>query len=192
MEQLMAEQLSVPVGGVADATPVELAPAADLVERTENLLNHLPAPDEPLPGTIGRQELIFLDEIYKQGDANTVPAVEEWKPTAGPDRGLLTNAGERLTATVPQFSIAAMQQGDAQKIKSDGKKTGYYDLPEGASELNDLIEHKHMGFALANIFKACYRLGQKDGTDLLYDLNKIVYFAQERLIPYVKKHGRLP
>jgi hypothetical protein len=78
------------------------------------------------------------------------------------------------------------------KVASDGGKTSYYQLPEGATELNDLIEAKGMGFALGNIFKACYRMGEKDGADVLYDLNKIVFFAQERLIPYVKKHGRLP
>ena len=66
-------------------------------------------------------------------------------------------------------------------IKSDGGSTSYYELPGGATELNDLIEYKNMSFALGNIFKACYRLGEKDSADTLYDLNKIVYFAN-RLI----------
>ena len=78
------------------------------------------------------------------------------------------------------------------KVKSDGGSTSYYELPEGASELNDLIEHKAMGFALGNIFKACYRLGEKDGSDVLYDLRKIQFFVNERLIPYFEKNGRLP
>lgn len=78
------------------------------------------------------------------------------------------------------------------KTKSDGGSTSYYQIPEGATELNDLIEAKGMGFALGNIFKACYRLGEKEGTDLEYDIKKIVYFAQERLLPYVREHGRLP
>lgn len=78
------------------------------------------------------------------------------------------------------------------KVTSNGGSTSYYQLPEGAQELNDLIEHKGMGFALGNIFKACWRLGEKDGTDVEYDINKMIYFAQERLLPYVKKHGRLP
>lgn len=78
------------------------------------------------------------------------------------------------------------------KIVSDGSATGYYELPAGATQLNDLIEHKHMGFALGNVFKACYRLGEKEGNDLLYDLRKMKFFVEERLIPYVEKHGRLP
>src|SRR5690554_1266429 len=64
------------------------------------------------------------------------------------------------------------------RIKSDGGSTSYYDLPEGATTLNDLIEHKEMSFALGNIFKAAYRLGEKDGADELYDINKILYFAE--------------
>lgn len=72
------------------------------------------------------------------------------------------------------------------KISSDGGSTSYYNLPTGASELNDLIEHKKMSFALGNIFKACYRFGEKDAADMLYDLNKIKFFA-DRLINQIKK-----
>lgn len=63
-------------------------------------------------------------------------------------------------------------------IKSDGGSTSYYEIPEGAKELNDLIEHKNMSFALGNIFKACYRLGEKADVDVLYDINKIIFFAE--------------
>ncbi len=64
------------------------------------------------------------------------------------------------------------------KVTSDGGSTDYYKIPDGATDLIDLIEHKKMGFSLGNIFKACYRLGEKEGNDLLYDLNKIIYFAE--------------
>jgi hypothetical protein len=47
-------------------------------------------------------------------------------------------------------------------VTSDGGSTSYYELPPHATELNDLIEHKGMSFALGNIFKACYRFGEKD------------------------------
>ncbi|MBB5700700.1 hypothetical protein FHS76_000543 [Ochrobactrum daejeonense] len=63
-------------------------------------------------------------------------------------------------------------------ISSDGGSTSYYELPQGATELNDLIEHKAMSFALGNIFKACYRFGEKDAASRMYDLNKIIYFAE--------------
>ena len=63
-------------------------------------------------------------------------------------------------------------------VTSDGGSTSYYELPAGATELNDLIEHKGMSFALGNIFKACYRFGEKDAASRMYDLNKIIYFAE--------------
>ena len=64
------------------------------------------------------------------------------------------------------------------KIKSDGGSTDYYKIPAGATDLIDLIEHKKMPFSLGNIFKACYRLGEKKGVDAIYDLNKIIFFAE--------------
>ena len=66
-------------------------------------------------------------------------------------------------------------------VKSDGWSTSYYELPEGASELQDLIEHRGMNFSVGNIFKACYRLGRKDGATTLYDLNKIRWYAEREI-----------
>ena len=66
----------------------------------------------------------------------------------------------------------------------NGWSTNYYELPPGAEQLQDLIEYKNMNFAVANIFKAAYRLGEKGGTTELYDINKILWFAlreQKRL-----------
>lgn len=63
------------------------------------------------------------------------------------------------------------------KHKSDGGSSKYYDLPPEAKDLLDVIEYKKMSFALGNIFKACYRLNEKEGVDQNYDLNKIIFFA---------------
>lgn len=63
-------------------------------------------------------------------------------------------------------------------MTSEGGSTDYYRLPDGATELMDLIEHRRMSFALGNIFKACYRFGEKDTASRLYDINKIIYFAE--------------
>ena len=68
-----------------------------------------------------------------------------------------------------------------QPIASDGGSTDYYKLPEGAGDLLDLIDHKQMSFGVGNIFKACYRLGEKVGASREYDLRKIVFFAQREL-----------
>ena len=62
-----------------------------------------------------------------------------------------------------------------------GSTPSQYALPAGAKELQDLIEHRGMNFAVGNIFKACYRLGTKDGVSAEYDLNKIIFFAKREL-----------
>lgn len=64
---------------------------------------------------------------------------------------------------------------------SDGWDTNYYELPADAKEMQDLIEHRGMNFALGNIFKACYRMGRKDNTSREYDLNKIIWYATREL-----------
>lgn len=73
--------------------------------------------------------------------------------------------------------------------KSDGGSTSYYQFPYGFTDLQDLIEHKNMSFGRANIFKAAYRLGDKDDVSEEYDLRKIIWFAQRRLAELAaKKH----
>ena len=67
-------------------------------------------------------------------------------------------------------------------VKSDGWSTSYYELPPGAAELQDLIEYREMNFSVGNIFKACYRLGRKDGATTLYDLNKIKWYVEREII----------
>ena len=67
------------------------------------------------------------------------------------------------------------------KVVSDGGPSAYYDFPEGATTLNDLIEFKGMSFAQGNIFKAAFRLGNKEGISLEYDLKKIIYYADRML-----------
>ena len=66
-------------------------------------------------------------------------------------------------------------------IKSDGGSSDYYILPKHARDILDLIDHKNMRYPIANIFKACYRFGEKDGIDQRYDLNKMIFFAQREL-----------
>ena len=66
-------------------------------------------------------------------------------------------------------------------IKSDGGTTDYYTLPEHATELKHLISARGMSFARGNVFKACYRLGEKDGASIEYDLNKMLFFVQDMI-----------
>ena len=66
-----------------------------------------------------------------------------------------------------------------------GSTPEQYGLPEGATELQDLIEYREMNFAMGNIFKATYRWGNCGHSDRLRDINKIIWFAnreKERLL----------
>lgn len=62
-----------------------------------------------------------------------------------------------------------------------GSTPNQYALPEGAKEIQDLIEYREMNFSVGNIFKAVYRLGKKEGVTKEYDLNKIIFFAKREL-----------
>ena len=62
-----------------------------------------------------------------------------------------------------------------------GSTPSQYALPDGARELQDLIEYRKMNFALGNIFKACYRIGTCSHSDTIRDLNKIKWFVEKEL-----------
>ena len=64
------------------------------------------------------------------------------------------------------------------EVENAGGPNSKYDVPEGAKILQDLIEHKDMNFAVANIFKAAYRLGGEQDPDVVRDLDKIIFFAE--------------
>lgn len=70
---------------------------------------------------------------------------------------------------------------DKNSANNNGGSTDYYKLPSNAVDLQDLIEHKEMSFALGNIFKAVYRLGSQSHSSKERDLNKIIYFAEREL-----------
>lgn len=80
------------------------------------------------------------------------------------------------TITLGDPEPVSSGQVTSRKVKSDGGSTDYYKFPEYAKELNDAISYKEMSFARGNIFKACYRLGEKEGTDVLYDIRKMRLF----------------
>ena len=66
-------------------------------------------------------------------------------------------------------------------VQDGGGGKNYYDLPPGAEQLLDLIEHRNMNGNVKDIFKACYRLGQKEGTSEEYDLRKMVLYSLREL-----------
>lgn len=67
------------------------------------------------------------------------------------------------------------------KIKSDGSTAKYYELPSGAWELQQLIAHKNMNAQIGEIFRACYRYGEVEHSEMLRDAKKIMYYAQAEI-----------
>ena len=77
------------------------------------------------------------------------------------------------------MSVWKSNPQDRKKTSSDGGSTEYYKIPKHAEELRHLISHKAMSKSRGDIFKACYRLGEKDGVDVGYDLNKMKFFIED-------------
>lgn len=67
------------------------------------------------------------------------------------------------------------------KVASDGSTASYYELPDGCSELQDLISHKNMNAQMGEIFRACYRYGEVEHSEELRDIKKIIFYATAEL-----------
>jgi hypothetical protein len=66
-------------------------------------------------------------------------------------------------------------------MKSDGSTASYYELPEGATELQHLISYRGMNAQIGEIFRACYRYGLVDHSPMKRDIKKIIFYAQAEL-----------
>lgn len=61
---------------------------------------------------------------------------------------------------------------------SDGSTASYYELPQGATQLQDLISHRNMNSQDGEIFRAIYRKGLASHSDALRDARKVLFYAQ--------------
>lgn len=74
-------------------------------------------------------------------------------------------------------------------IVSDGSTASYYELPEGATELQHLISHRNMNAQIGEIFRACYRYGIVAHSPQVRDIKKIIFYAKAELERLEKTHG---
>lgn len=74
------------------------------------------------------------------------------------------------------------------KVKSDGSTASYYELPEGATELQDLISYKNMNAQMGEIFRASYRYGEVEHSEKLRDAKKIRFYINAE-IERLEKYG---
>lgn len=63
-------------------------------------------------------------------------------------------------------------------VTSDGSTASYYELPQGATQLQDLISHRNMNSQDGEIFRAIYRKGLASHSDALRDARKVLFYAQ--------------
>ena len=74
------------------------------------------------------------------------------------------------------------------KVKSDGSTASYYELPEGAKELQDLISYKNMNAQMGEIFRAAYRYGEVEHSEMIRDAKKIRFYIDAE-IERLEKYG---
>lgn len=74
------------------------------------------------------------------------------------------------------------------KVKSDGSTASYYELPQGATELQHLISYKDMNAQMGEIFRACYRYGEVAHSEMLRDAKKIRFYINAE-IERLEKYG---
>ena len=73
------------------------------------------------------------------------------------------------------------QQAKPVPTKSDGSTASYYELPEGSTELQHLISHRNMNAQIGEVFRACYRYGLVEHSEMLRDAKKIKFYAQAEI-----------
>tara|TARA_R110001583_G_scaffold27801_1_gene99122 strand:+ start:174 stop:623 length:450 start_codon:yes stop_codon:yes gene_type:complete len=78
---------------------------------------------------------------------------------------------------------AALRWEDTKKdlTASDGSTASYYELPEEARELQDLISHRNMNAQIGEIFRSCYRYGLALHSDQLRDAKKIKFYIDAEI-----------
>lgn len=64
------------------------------------------------------------------------------------------------------------------KEHSNGATASYYEIPAGATQLQDLISDRDMNAQIGEVFRSCYRYGRVSHSDKLRDAKKILFYAQ--------------
>jgi len=129
---------------------------------------------------------------YDVKGAMSEPSAEEIKAECGfREFGTLEpNTGPLVDGVVPSWGSFTLAEDiivdkhamGPDKIELPGGSTpSQYAIPKHATELQDLIEHRDMNFAVGNIFKACYRRGKCSHSDELRDARKNLWFAQREV-----------
>lgn len=86
---------------------------------------------------------------------------------------------ERAAAIINQ--TRTLQAAAKSMKKSDGSTASYYELPKLAYQLQDLISHRNMNAQMGEIFRACYRYGLVEHSEMMRDAKKIKFYAEAEI-----------
>lgn len=64
------------------------------------------------------------------------------------------------------------------KETSNGTTASYYELPPGATQLQDLISYRNLNAQDGEIMRAIYRKGRASHSDELRDARKVLFYAR--------------
>lgn len=139
---------------------------------------------------------VFEGEFQQEEDEFTSELVSSPKFRLKPDDILCTGIqywGYADDADV-KVIVRTLKNNLVEHVQTDttqqyGGTNSYYDVPVDAKTLNDLIDYKNIPWNLANIFKAIYRIGDKPGVEVQYDLEKIRYYIDRELKKQGIKYG---
>tara|TARA_R100001509_G_scaffold88558_1_gene50561 strand:+ start:8792 stop:9343 length:552 start_codon:yes stop_codon:yes gene_type:complete len=106
--------------------------------------------------------------------------------------GALSSVAPRVKSNnyIPQGRLVTQSRTITQQLAvkdvpckqvSDGSTASYYELPEGAKELQDLISYKNMNAQIGEIFRACMRYGESSHSDELRDAKKIRFYIDAEI-----------
>jgi hypothetical protein len=99
-----------------------------------------------------------------------------------PDKTLSDTKSRKVQFTPTQIALAnRLGIKLPEEVVSDGSTAAYYELPEGAKELQDLISHRNMNAQIGEIFRACYRYGIASHSDELRDAKKIKFYIDAEI-----------
>ena len=70
---------------------------------------------------------------------------------------------------------------DVVGVTSDGSTASYYELPEAAKQLQDLISFKDMNAQMGEIFRAAYRYGEVSHSGKMRDAKKIRFYIDAEI-----------
>lgn len=89
-----------------------------------------------------------------------------------------------------QLMEARTMKDKTEPYISDGSTASYYELPEGATELQHLISHRDMNAQIGEIFRACYRYGMVAHSPKLRDAKKIKFYIDAEVERLEKLEGK--